>query len=141
MSTSKTGEHFRVGLPSEFVNGSLALIMDYFYTTHGMRITKPQAARTAMYHFSCALPRIPVVDIHKLMPFGIDKMLTIDEGMLCIYMPVSVYQEFSNYSKKHNLEMQALAALAIIYVAKSFVECTDKTSQINKLIKNRNSKK
>lgn len=124
-----------ISVPVELVKASLAIIADYFYTTHCMTITQQQAVHTALYHFACALPRIKVKDIINTLPYNISSVGGMSEAKHQFKVPTAIHMVYVEYARMCKVETNNLAAIAIIYAAESFADCTDKISSINKLIK------
>lgn len=124
-----------ISVPVELVKASLAIIADYFYTTHCIKITQQQAVHTALYHFACALPRIGVKDIIKVLPYSISSVDGMTSAKYLFGVPTAIHKSYVEYAAICKVDINNLATIAIIYTAESFADCTDQISSINKLIK------
>lgn len=124
-----------LALPERTIHTSIKLIRDYFKTTHGFSMTKAQAVDTALYHFTTILPRINVASI-----VGAAKaQLRAGSGAVgrTVWYPlqISVHKTLNEFAEKHDILSRDLAILGILYVGRSFAECTDDISEIHKLLK------
>ena len=135
------GEDISISVPVELVKASLAVIADYFFTTHYMKITQQQAVHTALYHFACALPRIGVKDIIKVLLYSISSVGGMTGAKYLFNVPTSIHKIYVEYAAICKVDINNLATIAVIYTAESFADCTNQISSINKLIKEPNPKR
>jgi hypothetical protein len=136
-----TTEGKELPLPERTIRTSIKLICDYFRTTHGFSMTKAQAVDVALYHWTTILPRINIASILGAAAAQLEAG-TGAVGRIAWYTPpIRVFKILDDFAEKHNIASKDLAILGIIYVARSFAECTDDISKIHKLVRIKGEKR